>query len=478
METAELASLIQSEERAISSLVGFREEFISSDEDVSPAWFHEEWSKILLRGKDHFAIEAFRESAKTQIVIRGNLLHALTYPQENRSYLVIICANQTLASKKLQEVSREFMNSPEMKGLVSGVKDNSGLAFEVHYHGGSKVRIEAYGKGAAVRGLSWGSKRPDLVIIDDPQDSEDALSETVTQKDWDWFLSDVYFLGKASRIFLIGNNLGERCIIERVLKDAEKLKFETMRIPILTADGESAWPSKWPAYEIEAERDNWALLGKTDIWYREKMCQCISPDSQKFKREYFRYYDNPPNKRELNIYTTVDLAISQKVNADYSAIVTVGVNKGGYWFVLDVEYGRYDPSTTMDAIFSAVSKWHPLSVGIEAVAYQSALSHFLEKEMPKRGIFFRIQPLKAEKKKELRIDAIQPRFAVGAVWFKKQAAWLDKIESELLAYPHGAHDDVIDALAYMEQISKEPFGYEANYGGGVNEDWNPVAGMM
>ena len=173
----------------------------------------------------------------------------------------------------------------------------------------------------------------------------------------------------------------------------------------------------------------------------------------------------------------MDLAISQKVNADYSAIVTVGVNSGGYWFVLDVEYGRYDPSTTMDAIFSAVKRWRPLSVGIEAVAYQAALSHFLEKEMPKRGIFFRIQPLKAEKKKELRIDNIQPRFVVGTVWFKRNAAWVDKIESELLAYPHGAHDDVIDALAYIEQMATEPFSY-SKYEGGVNDDWNPIAGMM
>ncbi len=475
--TPELKAQFDAERRAMTSLVGFRERFIPSKDDVKPAPFHEEWSKILLEGTENFAIEAFRESAKTQIVIRANLLHALTYPQEHRSYLVIICATQTLASKKLVEVSREFLGSAEMKGLVSKVQDNSGLALEVHYRNGAKVRIEAYGKGAALRGLSWGSKRPDLVIIDDPQDSEDAHSESVTLTDWDWFLSDVYFLGKSTRIFLIGNNLGERCIIERVIKGAEQLKFTTRRIPIIDENGKSAWPSKWPLREIEKDREAWGLLGKTDIWYREKMCQTISPDSQKFKREFFRYYDKTPNLRELNIYTTVDLAISQKVNADCSAIVTVGVNSAGHWMVLDVEYGRYDPSTTMDAIFSAVQKWRPLCVGIEALAYQAALSHFLEKEMPKRGIFFRITPLKAEKKKELRIDAIQPRFAVGTVWFKRNAAWLDKIEGELLSYPHGAHDDVIDALAYMEQLAAEPFTTN-EYRGGVNDDWNPIAGMM
>ena len=486
MTDTELKPQIDAEKRAMSSLVAFREKFIPSKDDVTPAKFHEEWSNILLNGTGNFAIEAFRESAKTQIVIRANLLHALTYPRPSRSYLVIICATQRTASKKLTEVSREFLNNPEMNNLVANVRENSGIALEVEYHGLPTVRIEAYGKGAAVRGLSWGAKRPDIVIIDDPQDEEDARSETVTASDWDWFLSDVYFLGQSTRIFLIGNNLGERCIIECVMRGAESLKFTAKKIPILdikiidkeTQEKEikSAWPAKWPLYEIERDRTAYELQGKADIWYRNKMCECISPESQKFKREYFRYYEVTPKASEMNIYTAVDLAISQKPNADYSAVVTVGVNSAGYWFVLDVEYGRYDPTTTMDAVFSAVQKWRPLAVGIEAVAYQSALLHFLEKEMPQRGIFFRITPLKAEKRKELRIDTLQPRFAVGTVYFKEQAVWLPEIEAELLAYPHGARDDVIDALAYVEQMSATP--YQSRNEGWYTEEWNPIAGKM
>lgn len=482
MTEAELKEQVKREKRALGSLLEFRKEFIPSTDDVKPALFHQEWSDILLNGKENFAIEAFRESAKTQIVIRANLLHALTYPQKQRSYLVIICATQRTASKKLLEVSREFESNPAMFRLVKNIRENSGLALEVEYYDAPTVRIEAYGKGAAVRGLSWGAKRPDLVIIDDPQDEEDARSEAVTASDWDWFLSDVYFLGQASRIFVIGNNLGERCIMECLMRNSERLKFAVAKIPIMQKveeNGEivwkSSWPDKWPLHEIEKERQGFAVLGKTDLWYRNKMCECISPMSQKFKREYFKYYDRPPSLSEMNIYTTVDLAISQKVNSDYSAVITVGINGSGHWFVLDVEYGRYDPSTTMDAIFSAVQKWRPLTVGIEAVAYQNALLHFLNKEMPQRGIFFRITPLKAGKSKELRIDTLQPRFAVGSVWFKSGAVWLPEIESELLAYPHGARDDVIDALAYMEQVVATPYAMRME--GGV-DDWNPIAGRM
>jgi len=465
-----VAEIADQEEAAMNSLVSFREAFMPAPDDVKPAPFHEEWSDILLRGKGHFAVEAFRESAKTQIVIRANLLHALTFPQPGRTYLVVICATQRTASKKLSEVSREFQTNTDMNGLVAKVREDSGLALEVTYRTGETVRIEAYGKGAAVRGLSWRAKRPDLVIIDDPQDAEDARSETVTDTDWDWFLSDVLFLGRDTRIFLIGNNLGERCIIERVIAAADDFGFTARRIPILDEAGHSAWPDKWPTDKIQEERDVFARQGKTDIWFREKMCRAISPESQKFKREYFKYYDTIDTSG-MSIYTTVDLAISQKKNADYSAIVTVGVNSENHWFVLDVEYGRYDPTTTMDAIFSAYEKWRPLAVGIETVAYQAALKHFLEKEMPKRNLFFRITELKAEKKKELRIDAMQPRFAVGSVWFRRGALWLEKLESELLAYPNGAHDDVIDALAYMEQIASVPGGARGGEWSRLHRRW-------
>jgi len=122
MTDAELKPIIDEEKRAMNSLLSFREKFIPSKDDVSPAAFHEEWSNILLNGTGHFAVEAFRESAKTQIVIRANLLHALTYPNEKRSYLVVICATQRTASKKLVEVSREFLSNEDMSRMMESVK--------------------------------------------------------------------------------------------------------------------------------------------------------------------------------------------------------------------------------------------------------------------------------------------------------------------------------------------------------------------
>lgn len=103
-------------------------------------------------------------------------------------------------------------------------------------------------------------------------------SETVLDKDYNWFLSDIAFLGKKCRIFMIGNNLGEACLIERVINNKEYLGFQAERMPIIK-DGQPTWEGKYTKEFIDEEREKYEKLGKIDIWYRERMCESISPES-------------------------------------------------------------------------------------------------------------------------------------------------------------------------------------------------------
>lgn len=72
----------QALEMAYTSLVDFRKLFLPSPDDCTPAPFHKEWSDILLYGKKHFAVEAFRESGKSVLVIRSHSLYRLVFPSE------------------------------------------------------------------------------------------------------------------------------------------------------------------------------------------------------------------------------------------------------------------------------------------------------------------------------------------------------------------------------------------------------------
>jgi predicted phage terminase large subunit-like protein len=452
--------LLSLKTKAMMNLVSFRFCLLTTDAtEVAPAEYHYDWSNTLLNGKKNTAIEGYRESAKTQYVLRSYLLYCLTFPSTDRDYIVLIKNNATLAAAKLREIEREYNSNPIISANKIKIIEESGNVFSVEVKDSKgetiHVRIEAYGKGASIRGLANIDRRPKVVIIDDPQDVEDAQSETVTENDWNWFLSDVMFLGQNTRLFLIGNNLGERCIIERVMANANELNFDTHKVPICQ-NGVSSWPSKYTIESIDKSKEDFRKLGKLDIWFREKMCEAISDETRTFRREDFRYYD-PTILHEIaekcNIFIAADLAISEKHTADYTAIPVVGVNKNNHWFILDCAYGRFDPSTTIEHIFRLEKKWKPKAVGIEKVAYQRALIHFIMKEMPKRDRFFTIVELEAEKQKELRIKGLQPRFRSNTVWLPEHAPWLTEMESELLMFPKGLHDDLIDALAYIPTFS-------------------------
>ena len=51
---------------------------------------------------------------------------------------------------------------------------------------------------------------------------------------------------------------------------------------------------------------------------------------------------------------------------------------------------------------------------------------------------------------------LAPRFRAGTIWFLEGADWLDELELEFLTFPDGAKDDLIDTVAYFEQIMEVP----------------------
>lgn len=477
---------------ARSSLVDFRSRFMPAPREVASGWFHHYWSDILLNGKKNFAAEGFRESGKTSLVVKGTPLHALTYPREDLRYIVFLLNNSILAQKRLGEIVEAYESNPDLSSnLVRTVEYKPSLGiYEAEVTDGEtehRVRIEAYGKGASIRGLSWNDRRPDLVIMDDPQDLEDMESDLILGRDWDWFLSEVKFLGKDTRIFLIGNNLGEKCIVEQCLANKEILEFDGMRIPVAEAVGEvpdvtlikSNWPERYPIEFILNEKETYEKLGKSDIWWRERMCVATSPETQRFRKGMFRYYRPEEIRKKLpsmTKFTTVDLAIGQTKRSDFTVVCTVAVDGDNNWFILDLDYGRYNVTETMNAIFGAVQTWRPRLVGMEGVAYQVAMKQFLEREMSVRNCFFSIQTLDSERKKELRIEGMHPRFEAGKIFFPANGLFLPELEKELLAFPRGQHDDLIDALAYQEQVAAPPVGFSA--GSDYYGERIPIAGGM
>ena len=189
-------ALLHIYETAKRDLVTFRELFLVNADnklEVNPAPFHYHWSDILLNQHSNFAIEGFRGCAKTQYISRAFPLYALTFPSPENSFIVLIKNTQTQASDKLVDIENDALSIPAIANQIVKVNKKTSEVFDVDILAMDgkihNVRIQAFGKGASIRGLSYGDKRPTKILLDDIQDYEDVRSETTPERDWEWFFT-------------------------------------------------------------------------------------------------------------------------------------------------------------------------------------------------------------------------------------------------------------------------------------------------
>lgn len=206
-------------------------------------------------------------------------------------------------------------------------------------------------------------------------------------------------------------------------------------------------------YALETETGNYVAWGYASSNSAQYLNNPISEDAADFKAEWIKHYD-PTTPHPGSLYLTVDPAISLSREADYSALVVAGMFSNRMVRVVDRVHRRMVPSDLVDAIFELVKKWRIHRVGIETFAFQKTLKYDIQRQQRERGIFFSIDELgkrhsgRGEQvlSKEARIRRLQPYFEQGLVEVR---ADLQDLEAELLAFPRGKHDDLIDALSYQ-----------------------------
>jgi phage terminase large subunit-like protein len=75
------------------------------------------------------------------------------------------------------------------------------------------------------------------------------------------------------------------------------------------------------------------------------------------------------------------------------------------------------------------------------------------------------------KKKADRITwALQGRIEHGKITFNRSSNWNSELETQLIEFPSkGTHDDIIDSLAYIDQVSVADFMHTIE----LEEEWEP-----
>tara|TARA_R110000765_G_scaffold95949_2_gene180626 strand:- start:163 stop:831 length:669 start_codon:yes stop_codon:yes gene_type:complete len=186
-----------------------------------------------------------------------------------------------------------------------------------------------------------------------------------------------------------------------------------------------------------------------------------------FKEEWVKVGLEEPS--EGSYYLAIDMAgfedavkkKKKKSRLDNTSIACVKVSETGWW-VDDIIYGRWTFEETAEKIFSAVEKYKPLGVGIEKGISKQAIMSPLSDMMRKRNTFFSIQELTHGNKRKIDriVAALQGRFEHGTITLNK-GEWNIQFLDELFQFPNPqVHDDLIDSLAYIDQLAQITYYYD------------------
>jgi len=170
-------------------------------------------------------------------------------------------------------------------------------------------------------------------------------------------------------------------------------------------------------------------------------------------------------------YIAIDLAGFEKVESgrklrklDDHAIAVVQNHSGG-WCILDIVYGKWDTRETALRIVKSYRDHRPSALGIEKGMAMNAVLPYLTDEMNRLGVYFNVEPLThGNQKKTDRIAwALQGRAEKGRIQLLK-GAWNKDFLEQACDFPSTtSHDDLIDAVSYIDQIAEPWFDGPESY---------------
>lgn len=351
---------------------------------------------------------------------------------------------------------RDRVMSPEYRSIFKdSVKWDNGAVGSWAMSNQNQLMI--YGVGWGITG-KWGNR----LIIDDPYATrQDAESDTIRKRVEDWY--DSTFLSRRHNseagICLIMQRWREDDLVGYILE--KEKDWEIVKIPAVSDEWESFWASRFPVPYLEEMRTNIGDYFFSSQYQQEPFVE----SGWDFKKDYFQYYEDAP--KDLRKYTFIDPAISDKQEADYTAIVTIWIDQRNRIYVLDIVHDRMNPTDIINAVFEANMRWQPNSIGIEVVAYQKMLAFEIRKQMNLRNTFFNLIEVNPMWEKNARIRTLlQPRYWNASIIHPKYHNKIKELELELLKFPNGKHDDIIDSLASCLKISEvqtKTVSLEVNY---------------
>lgn len=222
--------------------------------------------------------------------------------------------------------------------------------------------------------------------------------------------------------------------------------------------GEYMWPEEF------AEKFDVARKRGGFIWSALYQQRPSPEEGLMFQAHHIepRYSPGRIDTTALQIYITSDYAVTEEAGApdpDYTVHLVWGVDQDWNLYLLDGWRGRKQADTWAREWVRLVKKWKPLRAGEEAGQIIKGVGPFLKLMMRQEKAFVSRVALTSSTSKEQRAHALLGMAEMGKMFLPRKAeisgdflALVEAFEKELLQFPAGRHDDIVDAATLMGRM--------------------------
>lgn len=282
----------------------------------------------------------------------------------------------------------------------------------------------------------------DLLVIDDSvKNLADASSDLSREDLTNWF--EYVWLTRVdpgSRFVIAQTRWREDDLIGYATKHQSQ-PWQSLSFPAIVETGDgtqsSYWPERYSLEELQSKREAIGSAAFSALYQQ----QPVPAEGNVFSRSWLDWYEVAPTDLAL-VVCSVDTALKAGEKSDYTAMVRLGIDRRGHYYVLDLLRKRL-PFTTLIQQIESFGRPEEL-VLVEDTAAGSAAIDALKKYSG-RSI---LASKPASKSKQDRALSVSPLFESGKVHLPATHHLAGQLEHELLSFPAGEYDDLVDALVY------------------------------
>lgn len=399
---------------------------------------------------------------------------------------IIAASHSVDLSLKFSRNIRDRVLSPQFNAVFEGCvirSDNSG-AGEWRTTAGGGYRAAGVGTGI----LGMGAH---VLIVDDPfPDAEAAYSENNREKVIDWFNTTAMTrLSPGGGALIIAQRWHDDDLTGHVLAQRKELldegvpedeidNWQIVNYPaiaegdeflmpdgaivvdpvviaggrLLRKKGEALHPARYDIHRLNRIKHRMPPAQWNALYQQNP----VPDDGDFFTKDMFRYMPALDGTRDEFVFLTAwDVAIGENRRNDWSVGVVVAADAHNNMHVVDMVRGRFGTFELVTAACDLIQKWDCMQFGMEHGQIKMTLWPLLLEEMRRRKITCSISDnLKPITDKEVRAQPLKALMQTGRVTFPlpQYNPWVEGAVHEMLRFPTGTHDDIVDALSWVARL--------------------------